>query len=138
MNNLINYFYFPGLRYSPDDLLHDICKIYSFYSKRIKNGYVVTPNLIKDKDRRMHVVEARMVFMYLIKSNAVDTLTLASIGAMVNRDHSTVLNAISEIKNRISVNCLLIPPGEFGKLSNKRVYDARMFVNVYEPERSTV
>lgn len=68
----------------------------------VSNKYKVDRNELFSKKRNSEIVKARNVSVYLIKT--LTDMTLVSIGRMFNRDHSTILNSLSNIEKEIKTS----------------------------------
>lgn len=60
----------------------------------------VEQNKIKGRSRMARIVFVRHLYFYLSKRHT--GFTLLAIGKLLNRDHTTVINGINSIKNRIA------------------------------------
>lgn len=68
----------------------------------VKDEFRIEPSLIREKNRRQDVVEARQVVMYLAKEYTDQSLS--AIGQMVGRrNHATVLHGCNAVKGRMEV-----------------------------------
>jgi len=61
--------------------------------------YALTPDDLKNKSRTSNTALARQVAMYLIRK--LTNLTLVETGAAFNREHTTVMNAIERVEERL-------------------------------------
>ena len=73
--------------------------------KVIRTELKVQIQEMKSKDRRRDIVEARQMFCVLARRYTIETTT--TIGAAVNRDHSTVLYSIHAMLGLCSSNVRL-------------------------------
>ena len=69
---------------------------------KVANYYKITIKDIKGKSRKRENVKARFVAMYFIKNNTA--LTLKAIGALVGRDHTTIIHSLQTIQNTLSLH----------------------------------
>ena len=68
----------------------------------VAEHYGINPDDIVSKKRSAEIATPRHVFMYLCKD--MTDLTLKAIGALTERDHSTVLHAINKIETEVENN----------------------------------
>ncbi len=68
--------------------------------EKIASYYNITTEEIAGKSKIKNTALARQISMYLMRK--LTSLTLEEIGAVLNRDHSTVLHAIRRIEDNIS------------------------------------
>ncbi|WP_067139170.1 chromosomal replication initiator protein DnaA [Oceanivirga salmonicida] len=67
--------------------------------KKVANYYQITEEDLKSKKRNQEILIPRQVSMYIIKENL--DITFDGVGKIFDRDHSTVLNAINKIRNKM-------------------------------------
>lgn len=72
------------------------------FTERLCDLLQVTWEQIKNLDRRSYIAEARFIYIYLRKKYYGHSL--ASIARDLNRDHSSMIHAISTVKDRIETN----------------------------------
>ena len=65
----------------------------------VSNKYQIDRDELFSKKRNSEIVKARNVSIYLIKT--LTDMTLVAIGRMFNRDHSTIVNSLSNIEKEI-------------------------------------
>ncbi|MBP3387059.1 MAG: chromosomal replication initiator protein DnaA [Clostridia bacterium] len=65
----------------------------------VSNKYNIDRDELFSKKRNSEIVKARNVSIYLIKT--LTDMTLVAIGRMFNRDHSTIVNSLSNIEKEI-------------------------------------
>ena len=63
-------------------------------------GYKVTTELLESRTRKKEVVNTRQVLMYIMWQNKI---TLSTIGAAFNKDHSIVIHSRKRIKKDLDV-----------------------------------
>lgn len=69
---------------------------------KIANHYGVEYQLLKSSTRKMQVVKARHISIYLIHKKT--KLYYTEIGRLFNRDHSTIIDTKQVIEGRIQVD----------------------------------
>lgn len=80
-------------RLNPDEIIDIICE--HFNIQRIK---------LCGKPRYRYIVEARMIAIYLLRSDRYLSLSLSQIGKLFsNRDHTTVIHSVNQINNLMQV-----------------------------------
>ena len=90
-------------------------------------------DLITSKKRQREIVDARHIFCYLA-SKAYGRFTLKQIGAIVNRDHASVLHAKRKVKDLMEydreMNALVLKIiRKLGKFSANDVYNKQVNSN---------
>jgi len=87
---MINYFIMPGIKNTKaiqaEMLFQEIEKFTG-----------ITKAELQSKTRLREVVDARIMYAYIMKSKTL--LTLLKIGQQINRDHSTVIHYLRQFKN---------------------------------------
>lgn len=87
---MINYFIMPGIKNTKaiqaEVLFQEIEKFTG-----------ITKEELQSKTRLREVVDARIMYSYIMKSKTV--LTLSKIAKIINRDHSSVIHHIKQFKN---------------------------------------
>lgn len=61
----------------------------------------VSKDLLLDKNRTRHVVDARNIYCYLVKKVAKIEISLSDLGKILNKDHATVLHACRKTEDLI-------------------------------------
>ena len=74
---------------TPDDIIDETAKYYG-----------ISPKDLRGKSRTREVAQARHIAMYLIRQ--LTNLSLQDVGRIFDRDHTTVLNSLSNVEARIS------------------------------------
>ena len=64
--------------------------------------YGVTKEDIRSKKRNSDILRARNVSMYLIRT--ITDMSLVAIGRVFSRDHTTVLNSLTNVENELVSN----------------------------------
>ncbi len=79
-------------------------KVYTpdFIIEKIASYYGITVEEISGKSKIKNTALARQISMYLLRK--LTNLTLEDIGALLNKDHSTVLHAIRRIEDNMSTS----------------------------------
>lgn len=90
-NELKNFFLQRDRVLSPNDIIQIVC---DYYNIKLVD--------MQSKSRAVNIVIPRNMAIYLIYKNTPSSL--ASIGAVFNRDHSTIKNSISRIDKDIKNN----------------------------------
>lgn len=90
-SELKNFFLQRDKVLSPNEIIQIVCEYYNI--KLID---------MQSKSRAVNIVTPRNMAIYLIYKNTPSSLK--SIGAVFNRDHSTVKNSITKIENEIKNN----------------------------------
>lgn len=88
-----NYWIVPVLirkKIMPVDIIQSGC-----------DAFGVDVEVLKSPSRKKYVVRARNIIMYVLKKKS--ELSLAKIGAIFNRDHTTVIYAIRSIDIELSM-----------------------------------
>jgi len=87
---MINYFIMPGIKNTKavqaEVLFQEIEKFTG-----------ITKEELQSKTRLREVVDARIMYAYIMKSKTL--LTLMKIGQQINRDHSCVIHYLRQFKN---------------------------------------
>lgn len=65
---------------------------------RVARAYKVTPDDILGPSRKRHITDARWVFIKALRAKG--RLSFPRIGQIVNRDHTTVMHACQNFKDR--------------------------------------
>lgn len=86
--------------------------------------YDVTPDAILDKGRTTNLKDARHLFCYLCRKHL--KMTFLSIGKILQRDHSTVINSVQVYEDYI----------EYDRTTNKLYVEALSLLGVHLHERS--
>lgn len=71
----------------------------------VSDYFEVSLEELKSKQRLTHIRQARQVYMYLGKKYRIHSLQ--QVGALVNRDHSTVVHSFSAVIKDASVDPVL-------------------------------
>ena len=66
-------------------------KVFEKCKKAVCNSLGISFEKIQSNTREKDVVEARHILVYLVRANS--TITSKEMGALINRDHATVLNS---------------------------------------------
>jgi len=66
-------------------------KVFEKCKKAVCNSLGISFEKIQSNTREKEVVEARHILVYLVRANS--TITSKEMGALINRDHATVLNS---------------------------------------------
>lgn len=66
-------------------------KVFEKCKKAVCNSLGISFKKIQSNTREKDVVEARHILVYLVRANS--TITSKEMGALINRDHATVLNS---------------------------------------------
>jgi chromosomal replication initiator protein len=99
-----NYMALPGcvgkMRHEPflktaDEIFFDVCTIF-----RVEKSYLLQNNKKRD---RLFVVP-RQVIMTDLALNSDPKPSLAQVGTMFSKDHSTVIHAIKTVKNLLDTD----------------------------------
>ena len=77
---------------SPKDIAEKVMSV-------VSTRYGTTKDELKGKSKKREIVEARHVSAYLIRELA--GYSLNQIGALLNRDHTTIMNSCEVVKNQI-------------------------------------
>jgi chromosomal replication initiator protein len=67
---------------------------------RVAKTYKVAPEDILGRSRQRHITDARWVFIKALRAKG--RLSFPRIGQIVNRDHTTVMHACQNFKDRAS------------------------------------
>ena len=86
--------------------------------------YDVTPDAIVDKVRTQNIMDARHLFCYLCRKHL--KMTYLSIGKILDRDHSTIINSVQVYESLI----------EYDRTSNKLYVEALSLLGLHLHERS--
>jgi chromosomal replication initiation ATPase DnaA len=86
--------------------------------------YDVTPDAIVDKVRTQNIMDARHLFCYLCRKHL--KMTYLSVGKILNRDHSTIINSVQVYESLI----------EYDRTSNKLYVEALSLLGLHLHERS--
>ena len=86
--------------------------------------YDVTPDAIVDKVRTQNIMDARHLFCYLCRKHL--KMTYLSIGKILHRDHSTIINSVQVYESLI----------EYDRTSNKLYVEALSLLGLHLHERS--
>lgn len=93
-------------RWHRDDTENDFSDIKDYVIARVikvvTRYYKVTEDELKSKSRKSKFLEPRHVIMYLIRK--LTRLSYELIGAIFNRDHSSVMHSCSKVINLFSVD----------------------------------
>ena len=73
---------------TPDNIIKEVCRYFR-----------VEEDQIRGPSRSMEILNARQIAMYLIRS--MTSLSLDETGKLFKRDHTTALNGITKIENRM-------------------------------------
>ncbi len=79
---------------TPAEIIHLICQYYH-----------IEPEAISSKSRKKALNEARKLCIYLLRKRT--SLSLADIGDLVGRDHTTVLHALQKTQDMLAHNCVM-------------------------------
>lgn len=90
-NELKNFFLQRDRVLSPNEIIQIVCDYYK-----------IKPIDMQSKSRAVNIVIPRNMAIYLIYKNTPSSL--ASIGAIFKRDHSTIKNSINKIDKEIAAN----------------------------------
>ena len=74
-------------------------------SNLIAQGYDITKEELFSSSRVAHIAEARQVFCYCLRQKF--QLSFPAIGAILNRDHTTVMHACNKISQDVLVNKIM-------------------------------
>lgn len=98
----MNFYVIPGLKHqgisAPQrlELLKSRKISLDWLSVLICGYYDITVKELKSKDRHARIVEARHIFCYV--SRLCTTHSLLEIGRFLNRDHTTVIHAVQQVR----------------------------------------
>lgn len=70
------------------DAMRVVCQVYN-----------ITPDDIYSKNRTQHILYARHTFNYICRRTL--TMSLESIGRIINRDHSTIIHSVKQTQDLI-------------------------------------
>lgn len=70
------------------DVMRAVCQVYN-----------ITPDDIYSKNRTQHILYARHTFNYICRRTL--TMSLESIGRIINRDHSTIIHSVKQTQDLI-------------------------------------
>ena len=73
---------------TPDNIIKEVCRYFR-----------VEEDQIRGPSRSREILNARQIAMYLIRS--MTSLSLDETGKLFKRDHTTALNGITKIENRM-------------------------------------
>ena len=86
----------------------------------VSTYYGIRIDEIRSRKRHAQIVRARHVALYLIREDL--RLSLHECGALINRDHSSVLHAVNLVQQSITPNSIGIVPD---KQLTKEIADIR-------------
>lgn len=103
------------------DYAHMDKEVVNIVSK-VQDATGISYSQMRSKNRERETVLARQYAMYRIYDNLYHLgYTITAIGKMFNRDHSTVLYAIKQIREALQINDYLVTKihQRYGELENK-------------------
>lgn len=64
----------------------------------------VTIEELKGRSRKLRIVFARQILSYLLYTSPNSNLSLASVGKMLNRDHTSIVHSVKVVADRVSID----------------------------------
>ena len=74
---------------------------FELIAETVSRFYNIDQELLYGKSRKREISDARQLVMYLTKKST--QMSSTNIGAMLSRDHATVLHACKQIEQRLSI-----------------------------------
>lgn len=74
---------------------------FEMIAEKVSEFYNIDPDKIYSKSRKREISDARQMVMYLAKKHA--NMPMTTIGARLSRNHATVIYAINNIDQRLSI-----------------------------------
>jgi chromosomal replication initiation ATPase DnaA len=70
----------------------------------VSEYYGISKHLIEGKSRVRNVAEARFVFVEMLYNDPYSRITMAAIGRLLNRDHTTIIHSIKQVRNWLQID----------------------------------